>query len=97
MNKTQPLSKKAIDVRGGNRDLLTNVFQMLIEDSIKRGEMPFEEHVTTNSGRRGTITKRLRLTSPVPRRLRAELEKAGFFTTGMKLEICGQFFTRKKV
>ena len=91
------MQKNTLKVRDGNRDLLNHIFQLLIEDSIKRGEMPFEEHVTTNSGKRRTITKRLRLTSPVPRMLRAELEKIGFFATGMNLEITAQFFTRKKV
>ena len=89
--------RKPINVKAGNRDLLRSLFQLLIEDSIKRGEMPLEAHVATNSGKRRAITKRLRLTSPVPRRLRAELEKIGFFATGMNLEVCGQFFTRKKV
>jgi hypothetical protein len=96
MNKTQP-RKKAVDVRGGNRDLLKNLFQLLIENAVARGEMPFEEHGGLNSGKRRTITKRLRLSGPVPRRLRAELEKIGFLATGMNLEVCGQFFTRKKV
>ena len=91
------MQKNTLKVSDGNRDLLKHLFQLLIENSIKRGEVPFEEHMATNSGKRRTITKRLRLTSPVPRSLRAELEKIGFFATGMNLEVCGQFFTRKKV